>query len=61
MKRETMLHENNSHDEESGSKPDVHESGFDDDLESIGREDDEDNYYIVNEDNFDDLEDILER
>ena len=61
MKRETMLRENNSDNEESGHKPDVHESGFDDDLESIGREDDEDSYYIANEDNFDDLEDILER
>ncbi len=34
---------------------------FDDELESIGSEDEENNYYSIVDDNFDELEDILER
>ena len=33
----------------------------DDELESIGSEDEENNYYSIVDDNFDELEDILER
>jgi hypothetical protein len=34
---------------------------LDDEMESVGSEDEENNYYSITDDNFDDLEDILER
>jgi hypothetical protein len=50
------------------SEPDVAEvdldipgAELDDELESIGSEDEENNYYSITDDNFDDLEDILDR
>jgi len=33
---------------------------LDDEMESVGSEDEENNYYSITDDNFDDLEDILE-
>jgi hypothetical protein len=40
---------------------DVPGSELDDELESVGSEDEENNYYSITDDNFDDLEDILDR
>lgn len=46
-------------DDESGSDLDVPGSELDDDLEMIGDEDEENNYYSLS-DNNDDLEDLIE-
>lgn len=40
---------------------DIPGAELDDDLESIGSEDEENNYYSITDDNFDDLEDMLDR
>lgn len=40
---------------------DIPGAELDDELESVGSEDEENNYYSITDDNFDDLEDILER
>ena len=47
--------------DEAGSELDVPGSEFDDELEAIGHEDEENNYYSLSNDGIDDLEDILER
>ncbi len=47
-------------DDESGSELDVPGSELDDDLEIIGSEDEENNYYSQSDNNADDLEDLIE-
>ncbi len=56
-----MLHEKEFDHVISGRGLDVPGSELDDDMEDIGSEDEENNYYSQNDDNFDELEDILER
>ena len=51
---------NDQDDYESGSDLDVPGSELDDELEMIGSEDEENNYYSLSDDNIDDEEDLLE-
>jgi hypothetical protein len=59
--RKGILDEDDYTYDEAGSELDVPGSEFDDELEAIGHEDEENNYYSLSRDSTDDLEDILER
>jgi hypothetical protein len=63
-KKETTKHgkifSNDSEDDESGNDLDIPGSELDDDLEVIGSEDEENNYYSLSDENSDDQEDLIE-
>ncbi len=59
--KKVILDEDDYIYDEAGSKLDVPGSEIDDELEAIGHEDEENNYYSLSNDGMDDLEDILER
>lgn len=58
--KHARIYSDDSEDDESGNDLDIPGSELDDDLEIIGSEDEENNYYSLSDDNIDDLDDLLE-
>jgi hypothetical protein len=58
-KKEIAYEDDLELNDEAGSNLDIPGSEMDDDLEDVGSEDEENNYYSLSDDHADDLEDLI--